>query len=566
MERKKIDFHSIKFKLLAYFLIFAVVMMVLVWFLQIFFLNHYYEDMKTRQTARIADQIRGSYKSGKDSLSSLTSAIKKVSSEDDLTIFIRTVTGKAVTNKNGQPVDQQIFYDTRYEAEMYRLNARLQTTNFDSVTEITSSQAHPQNRTLEYAGFLTKSDPDSKITANTYVMYIFSPLYPMQSTVQILQHQLLYIIIIALLLALLLAILLARHISQPIRQITDTATKMSKGDYNVRFQGSRYSEIQELADTLNLAESEIERTGQYQQDLIANVSHDLRTPLTMIRSYAEMIRDLSGDNPEKRNKHLKVIIDESDRLNALVNDMLTMSRMQSKRMLLINAPFDMTQATCEVMSTYEVMRDKEGYNLIFTPPKMPLFVNADEAKIKQVMNNLMSNAVKYCGEDKYIHVTLKRIGRKIRFSVEDHGPGIPADELPHVWDKYYKASANHARDTKSTGLGLSIVKEILNLHKAAYDVESTVGKGSTFWFELPLVHNMRTLNGRRRNTLWNTSANASIGANSKADAKSGAKSGTNAKHAGADGPEGMAPSGDSASGSSPSSYGSAPGGDSNTAK
>ncbi|MCH4006547.1 MAG: HAMP domain-containing histidine kinase [Eubacterium sp.] len=495
MERKKIDFHSIKFKLLAYFLIFAVVMMILVWFLQIFFLNHYYEDMKTKQTTRIADQIRKSYQKG-HSLSALKAKIKDVSSEDDLTIFIRTRTGKAVTNKQGQPVDQQYYYDSRYEAEMFRLNTKLQTSSFGSISEILTSRVQPQNRTLEYAGFLDQGSSRKPISTSSYVMFIFSPLYPMQSTVQILQHQLLYIILIALVLALLMSILLSRHISQPIRQITGAAAKMSKGDMNVKFQGGRYSEIEELAETLNLAESEIERTGQYQQDLIANVSHDLRTPLTMIRSYAEMIRDLSGDNPEKRNKHLKVIIDESERLNALVNDMLTMSRMQSKRMLLISAPFDLNQAAADVMSTYEVMNDKENYNIIFQHPKNPLIVNADEAKIKQVMNNLMSNAVKYCGEDKFIRVTLKRSGRKVRFSVEDHGPGIPADELPHVWDKYYKASANHARDTKSTGLGLSIVKEILNLHKAAFDVDSTVGKGSTFWFELPLMHNTRNLHSR----------------------------------------------------------------------
>ena len=421
-----------------------------------------------------------------------------------------------MTNKAGQPIDQQYYYDSRYEAEMFRLNAKLQTSSFDSISEILTNRTQPDNRTLEYAGFLDKSSRGSAQNADSYVMFIFSPLYPMHSTVEILKHQLLYIIVIALCLALLLSILLARHISQPIRQITNAAAKMSKGDYNVKFQSSRYSEIQELAETLNLAESEIERTGQYQQDLIANVSHDLRTPLTMIRSYAEMIRDLSGDNPEKRNKHLKVIIDESDRLNALVNDMLTMSRMQSKRMLLIHAPFNLTQAAADVMSTYEVLNDKEGYNIIFQHPKAAMMVNADEAKIKQVMNNLMSNAVKYCGDDKYIRVTLKRTGRKIRFSVEDHGPGIPADELPHVWDKYYKASANHARDTKSTGLGLSIVKEILNLHKATFDVDSTVGKGSTFWFELPLIHttrnhnsrNMRGLGARRHTAEINTGRSA----------------------------------------------------------
>lgn len=490
-ERKTIDIHSIKFKLLAYFLIFIVVMMGAVWFLQIFFLNHYYEDMKTKQTTRIADQIRRSYLSGnKRSLSKLKNKIAEISSEDDLTIFVRTENGQTVTDKDGDPIDQQNYYDSHFEIEMFRLNMKLQSNTFSNISLIRSGR-DAQNRTLEYAGYLTPDEDDEEDAPrdgakNTYILYIFSPLYPMHSTVQILQHQLLYIFVIALALASLLSVLLARHISSPIRNITDAASRMSKGDMTVKFQSDRFTEMKELAETLNLAQSEIERTGQYQQDLIANVSHDLRTPLTMIRSYAEMIRDLSGDNPEKRNKHLQVIIDESERLNALVNDMLTMSKMQSKRMLLISAPFDLNHSAADVMSTYEVLNDTEGYDIQFQHPKAPLIVNADQAKIKQVMNNLLSNAVKYCGEDKYIKVTLKRTGKKVRFSVEDHGPGIPADELPHVWDKYYKASANHARDTKSTGLGLSIVKEILTLHKADYNVSSTVGKGSTFWFELPI--------------------------------------------------------------------------------
>ena len=102
------------------------------------------------------------------------------------------------------------------------------------------------------------------------------------------------------------------------------------------------------------------------------------------------------------------------------------------------------------------------------------------------MINLVNNAVKYCGEDKVILVSLKRTGRKVRFSVTDHGQGIAPEELSHVWERYYKSSTHHVRTTEGSGLGLSIVKEILCLHKAEFDVQSTVGKGSTFWFQLPL--------------------------------------------------------------------------------
>ena len=108
-------------------------------------------------------------------------------------------------------------------------------------------------------------------------------------------------------------------------------------------------------------------------------------------------------------------------------------------------------------------------------------------KIRQVMNNLMTNAVKYCGEDKKIIVTVRRDGKDAEFLVTDFGQGIKPEEVPHVWDRYYQSSTHHVRETSGTGLGLSIVKEILKLHDARYGVESKVGEGSTFWFALPIV-------------------------------------------------------------------------------
>ncbi len=176
--------------------------------------------------------------------------------------------------------------------------------------------------------------------AISYILYIVSPLYPVKSTISILRVQLVYITVIAALLALTLALYLARRISRPIKEITHSAAEMGKGNYGVKFKGGHYSEIVELADTLTNASRELEKTDMYQKDLIANVSHDLRTPLTMIKSYAEMIRDLSGDNPEKREAHLNVIIDETNRLNTLVNDMLNMSKMQSRSITIERSNFD----------------------------------------------------------------------------------------------------------------------------------------------------------------------------------------------------------------------------------
>lgn len=362
-----------------------------------------------------------------------------------------------------------------------------------TISENTNPLTGETTKTLGYACYLSAARSLSPSTdkSSEFVMYIFSPLYPVKSTISILRVQLIYITIIATLLALALALYLARRISKPIKNITHSAAEMGKGHYGIKFQGGHYSEITDLANTLTNASRELEKTDMYQKDLIANVSHDLRTPLTMIKSYAEMIRDLSGNNPQKRDAHLSVIIDETDRLNVLVNDMLNLSRMQNRSISLERSNFDLKATAESLLASYELLAEQEGYHFKFNC-SAPMIVNGDESRIKQVLSNLITNAVKYCGEDMVVIINLKKTGRKVRCEVIDHGAGIAPDEVNHVWERYYKSSTHHVRPTDGSGLGLSIVKEILTLHKANYGVNSKVGKGSTFWFELDLVKTDRS--------------------------------------------------------------------------
>lgn len=478
----KIDFNSIKFKLWAYFIAFAVILLCLIWLLQIFFLNTYYEEMKSNETSKIANKITESYTHNDYDVDDLKETITDISASNDLTIMVANTNGAfVVSSNNNDDLGPAHGLTSRYAIDIVSLDQKLASSALeDSVTSISSGRGN--NRTLEFACYLRGKDDSIK-----YTLYIFSPLFPVQSTVNILRSQLVYITIISILLALALALYLANRISKPIKDITNSAAEMGKGDYSVKFKGGHYSEIMELADTLTTAEGELEKTDMYQKDLIANVSHDLRTPLTMIKSYAEMVRDLSGNNPVKREAHLGVIIEETDRLNQLVNDMLNLSRMQSKKIVLDKKNFDFCKATAAMMSSYDILKENEGYDIEFNCDGSEAMVYGDEAKIKQVMSNLINNAVKYCGKDKKIIVNVKKSGRSIRFSVTDHGKGIAPDEIAHVWERYYKSSTHHVRPTEGSGLGLSIVKEILNLHKANFDVESELDKGSTFWFELPII-------------------------------------------------------------------------------
>ncbi|MEG1584790.1 MAG: HAMP domain-containing sensor histidine kinase, partial [Anaerovorax sp.] len=314
----------------------------------------------------------------------------------------------------------------------------------------------------------------------------FSPLYPVSSTVSILTNQLIYVTIISLILAFLLSFYLSNRIARPIRSITRQAKKLANGQYGIIFQGGHYTEIINLANTLTHTSLQLEKANTLQKDLIANVSHDLRTPLTMVKSYAEMIRDLSGDVPEKRNSHLQVIIEEADRLNLLVSDMLTLSRLQSGVVTVEPESFSMKDTAESIIHAYTLLEEQEGYSILLDCPE-DIMAKGDPMRIKQVVSNLLNNAVKYCGQDKTVFVSVRRVRNKMRCEVTDHGMGIESSEFDQIWDRYYKASTNHIRTTTGTGLGLSIVKEILTLHNSKFGVISQVGKGSTFWFELEIA-------------------------------------------------------------------------------
>jgi len=439
------------------------------WFLQIFFLNNYYEDMKIRRTEEAASQLVELYQAGNED--GFTTLANQITEDND--VFVRLDEG----DKMIYPSIETLAYgneiaDARNGLQTAESNGE-RTYTFTEVNEL------KQKRTYVFATYLDD--------ANFSSLYVITPLYPIRSTVSILQNQFLYIFAIALGLAILLAYWLTARITRPIRKITATAKKMSEGEYGTVSEVGKYSfsEIKELSDTLNQTSYELSKADALQKDLLANVSHDLRTPLTMIRSYAEMIRDISGNNPEKRNAHVQVIIDEANRLNTLVNDMMVLSQMQAGTMELNITTFDILTATEAIANPYRLL-EANGYDIQINC-KENYKVIGDEDKIKQVISNFLTNAIKYCGADKQILLNIRRWGNKIHFEVVDHGAGIKPDELAHIWERYYKSSTNHVRATKGSGLGLSIVSEILTQHKARFGAESKVGKGTTFWFELPLA-------------------------------------------------------------------------------
>lgn len=452
---------SLRKKVWFYLFIFALVIICGIWFLQILSLDVYYEMSKKSEIKNISDIVSKTYTSTdyKDSLN-------KISFEKDVCIEI--------TQNN------DIFYSTdsisrgclinSREINEYKLQFML-----SGKKSITYKIIHPnfKNKTLIYG---------VKIKEGVYA-FISTSLEPIGATVSVLKRQLVLILIIVLILAFIIGNIISRKISNPIEKLTLTSKNMIKGNHNVEFRtNSDINEIKELETTLNTMVEELSEIDVLRRELLANVSHDLKTPLTLIKANAEMVKDLTYKNKEKRENNLDTIIDEVDRLNLLVEDILDLSKMQSGKIEIQKESFSLDETIKNIIDRFSVLCEKDGYEIEYDG----IYYNviADKKKIEQVIYNLINNAINYTGEDKKVYVNMLKIKNGVRVEVIDTGKGIDEKDIEFIWDKYYKLDKKYKRVTYGTGLGLSIVKNILLMHNFNYGVDSKKGSGTKFYFEI----------------------------------------------------------------------------------
>lgn len=290
-------------------------------------------------------------------------------------------------------------------------------------------------------------------------------------------------VLVAIILALLVSGFVAAFFSRPVNEVAERAKQLAQGDYSLAVKRSYFCrEFNELSEALDYARVEIEKAQKMQEELIANVSHDFKTPLTMIKAYASMIREISDDNKARRTAHAKIIEDESDRLAALVNDLLDLSKIRSGYGEDERGVFNLSEMVYRVVERFDYLKETEGYQII-AEIKDDLYIRANRARIEQVLYNLIGNAANYTGEDKKVAMRLFNKGADIRFEVKDTGSGISEEEIPKIWYRYYRTREMLKRPVKGTGFGLSIVKEILDAHGYPFGVVSSKGHGSTFWIE-----------------------------------------------------------------------------------
>jgi signal transduction histidine kinase len=296
----------------------------------------------------------------------------------------------------------------------------------------------------------------------------------------------------AVAIALTVAYFLSRSITLPIRRMKETAEQIAKGDLTPRVKIRSKDELRELAESLNTMADELQqkiedlrRMDRIRTDFVANVSHELRTPLTLIKGYTETLQSEAIADKDRAGRFVSIIKEHTDRLGNIVEDLLTLSKLESSKDLVDRERFDLKvliedvalgfgHAIASKKQTLNVNSRGEGFR-----------INADRDKIEQVLVNLIDNAVKYTGENGQIELSVEALDREIRITVRDTGIGIAKEHLDRIFERFYRADKARSRKLGGTGLGLSIAKHIVLAHNGKITIDSDLGKGTTVTVSVP---------------------------------------------------------------------------------
>lgn len=309
-----------------------------------------------------------------------------------------------------------------------------------------------------------------------YRQYLSSISIAIQNTCHIL-------FVIMILFSLIPLFVFQLRIYRPLSRIIMAAAMYTFDDESEPISYSSNDELGNLSASLNYLHEAVCNSGEYQRQFISNVSHDFRSPLTSIKGYVEAMLD-GTIPPEMQEKYLGIVLGETERLNKLTEGLLTLNTFDDHGVYLDFTIFDLVQVIRDSVASFEVISGQKNISIDTAFSSPVIQVRADLSKIQQVLYNLIDNAIKFSEHGSSIQIEANGQSRRVYVSVKDHGDGISRENLPKIWDRFYKTDSSRGRDKKGTGLGLSIVKEIIRAHDQNINVISTEGVGSEFVFTL----------------------------------------------------------------------------------
>ena len=460
MKKKR----SLRFQITVVLLAFDLLILGLIYFFQMHFLDDFYYDNKIKDMVLISDDIVNHI--AKNDIESL---VEETSYLNEVCVRIEshgsTITGSngnsvcALSNLNDQQVnkiaEQTLASGGRHLFQDYRL-------------------AYPfDNKDLFIFGQTIRYD------GQMILVMVSTTVEPLNATIRTIQSQYLVIATILIIVTIMLALLISKMVIKPINHLSLEAEKLPQGKYNNPDIKINSKELIELNNTLTKANEEINKADKARKELLANVSHDLRTPLTMIVGYGEMMRDIEGENNEE---NINVIINEAKRLSSLVDDLLDVSRLESNQVKMHLEEVSLNEFLSDVYDQY--LRYCQSLDIEF---KLELandaVVKMDKKYMSQVLYNFINNALNYNNsEHKIIKLISEEVGDRYKVTVYDNGQGIKKEDLNKIWDRYYKVDKEHFRFHLGSGIGLSLAKKLLELHNFEFGVESEYGEYSCFYF------------------------------------------------------------------------------------
>lgn len=479
---------SIRFHIVMIMFSFCLLLFLAIWLFQIVFLDDFYRSVKTnaiKDTSKeIAETLPNIVFDEFMEMDAFVNQMKSISIQNDACAVIANVSNGfymgANTKAEGCPianlssVSVQALWNLAKE-HGGQWTAYMPENGYINLENMNEAYNKHEQQMLIYA----TTTYDQK---NRQVLVVLSTIIkPIHIVTDALEKQLTNVVVIIIFCSLIVSVLLAKMIANPIRRINEQAKQLAEGNYEPVFNGTGYREVEELSKTLNYAATELSKVEKLRQELIANVSHDLRTPLTMISGYGEVMRDIPNENTPE---NVQIIIDEANRLTSMVNNLLDISKLQSGNDELIIESVNLTQMIQEIVTRYQKMMEKQGYVIQFIKDE-EVEAEIDPTRMNQVLYNLLNNAINYSFDSNEIEVVQTVEDHQVRIDVIDHGIGVKEEDLPYIWQRYYKVDKNHSRSVTGSGLGLSIVQTILEKHHAQYGVISEYGKGSDFYFLLP---------------------------------------------------------------------------------
>ena len=456
----KLKTRSLRANLLIYFLVFSAIILSFLYFFQIIFFYTYYKINRTNILEQTVSQIEKSYnkKNREDILNTLSI---------DNEVCIQIIDD-----------DNLVYYSDYYRHCAGKDDAGLK--------EIKEEFMKSKNKYLKLEfinnAYNNKSLVYGKqIQKNTY-LFANASLQPMDKSISLLKSQFIYVAFTVLLLSFIISYYFSKRIADPILKINTAAKKLGSKSNEAKFVcNTEVYELKELANTLNEAAKELSKTDELRREFLANVSHDLKTPLTMIEAYAASARDLNHNNKKKRERDLNIIIDEAERLNMLVNDILLLSKMENRNTKLNIEQIDIKNFISTILERFAIYKN-DGYIFEFKEDDTYI-IEADKQGLERVIYNLVNNAINYTGDDKKVKISYEKDKNYLRINIIDTGKGIEEKDKKLVWNKYFRINKRHRREARGTGLGLSIVREILDEHNFEYGIDSKINKGSCFWFK-----------------------------------------------------------------------------------